>query len=225
MLTAIVSSAMYISPNSADAEPISAPPDVSGNIEKLISIRSNLNNDIDILVAPELYVSGYPIDDLVLREDFLNLVESEINKLVQCTKDNKSAIIVGAPRKDNNHIKNSVFVIENGNIVSIKDKYELPNTGVFDEQRIFKQGSLEDCVIIKGIKFGLPICEDIWEKTVLEKLSKSGAEIIIAINASPVISPEAIKSPLFLPSSDAVLLAKWFNIPPINIGRVNSIGR
>ena len=159
--------------------------DVSGNIEKLISIRSNLNNDIDILVAPELYVSGYPIDDLVLREDFLNLVESEINKLVQCTKDNKSAIIVGAPRKDNNQIKNSVFVIENGNIVSIKDKYELPNTGVFDEQRIFKQGSLEDCVIIKGIKFGLPICEDIWEKTVLEKLSKSGAEIIIAINASP----------------------------------------
>ena len=159
--------------------------DVSGNIEKLISIRSNLNTDIDILVAPELYVSGYPIDDLVLREDFLNLVESEINKLVQCTKDNKSAIIVGAPRKDNNHIKNSVFVIENGNIVSIKDKYELPNTGVFDEQRIFKQGSLEDCVIIKGIKFGLPICEDIWEKTVLEKLSKSGAEIIIAINASP----------------------------------------
>ena len=96
--------------------------DVSGNIEKLISIRSNLNNDVDILVAPELYVSGYPIDDLVLREDFLNLVESEINKLVQCTKDNKSAIIVGAPRKDNNHIKNSVFVIENGNIVSIKDK-------------------------------------------------------------------------------------------------------
>ena len=159
--------------------------DVSGNIEKLISIRSNLNTDIDILVAPELYVSGYPIDDLVLREDFLNLVESEINKLVKCTKDNKSAIIVGAPRKDNNHIKNSVFVIENGNIVSIKDKYELPNTGVFDEQRIFKQGSLEDCVIIKGIKFGLPICEDIWEKTVLEKLSKSGAEIIIAINASP----------------------------------------
>ena len=159
--------------------------DVSGNIEKLISIRSNLNNDIDILVAPELYVSGYPIDDLVLREDFLNLVESEINKLVTCTNDNKSAIIVGAPRKDNNHIKNSVFVIENGNIVSIKDKYELPNTGVFDEQRIFKQGSLEDCVIIKGIKFGLPICEDIWEKTVLEKLSKSGAEIIIAINASP----------------------------------------
>ena len=159
--------------------------DVSGNIDKLISIRAGLKDDVNILVAPELYVSGYPIDDLVLREDFLNLVEKEINKLADSTKDKKSAIIVGAPRKDNNSIKNSVFVIENGKIISIKDKYELPNTGVFDEQRIFKQGSLEDCVDIKGVKFGLPICEDIWEKTVLEKLSKSGAEIIIAINASP----------------------------------------
>ena len=159
--------------------------DVSGNIKKLISIRSKLDDDIDILVAPELYVSGYPIDDLVLREDFLNLVEKEINKLVKNTEDNKSAIIVGAPRKDNESIKNSVFVIENGKIISIKDKYELPNTGVFDEQRIFKQGSLEDCVEIKGVKFGLPICEDIWESTVLKKLSSSGAEIIISINASP----------------------------------------
>ena len=159
--------------------------DVTGNIDKLITIRSNLKDDVDILVAPELYISGYPIDDLVLREDFLNLVKKEINKLTESTKDKKSAIIVGAPRKDGNSIKNSVFVIENGKIISIKDKYELPNTGVFDEQRIFKQGFLEDCVDVKGVKIGLPICEDIWEKTVLEKLSKSGAEIIIAINASP----------------------------------------
>ena len=159
--------------------------DVTGNVDKLISIRSGLSEDVDILVAPELYVSGYPIDDLVLREDFLTLVEQEISRLKENTKDNKSAIIVGAPRKDKKNIKNSVFVIESGEITSIKDKYELPNTGVFDEQRIFKQGPLEDCVVIKGVKFGLPICEDIWEKTVLEKLSKSGAEIIIAVNASP----------------------------------------
>ena len=159
--------------------------DVTGNIEKLISVRSKLNEDIDILVAPELYISGYPIDDLVLREDFLNLVEQEINKLVLSTNDNKSAIIVGAPRKEKNNIKNSVFVIENGKIISIKDKYELPNTGVFDEQRIFKQGSLQDCVIVKGVKFGLPICEDIWESTVSKKLLETGAEIIVAINASP----------------------------------------
>ena len=81
--------------------------DVSGNIDKLISIRAGLNDDVDILVAPELYVSGYPIDDLVLREDFLTLVEQEISRLKENTKDNKSAIIVGAPRKDKKSIKNS----------------------------------------------------------------------------------------------------------------------
>ena len=56
--------------------------DVTGNVNKLITIRSKLDSDVDLLVAPELYVSGYPIDDLVLREDFLNLVESEIKRLV-----------------------------------------------------------------------------------------------------------------------------------------------
>ena len=159
--------------------------DVLGNMKKLMTIRSRLDSDVDILVVPELYISGYPIDDLVLREDFLSLVESEIKKLVEITKDGKSAIIFGAPRKDKTVIKNSVYVIEDGRIVAIRDKYELPNTGVFDEQRIFTEGNLESCVEIKNIKFGLPICEDIWKKTVLEKLTKSGAEIIIAINASP----------------------------------------
>ena len=57
--------------------------DVTGNVNKLITIRSKLDSDVDLLVAPELYVSGYPIDDLVLREDFLNLVESEIKRLVE----------------------------------------------------------------------------------------------------------------------------------------------
>ena len=159
--------------------------DVEKNISKLIKIRSKLKNDIDILVAPELYVSGYPIDDLVLREDFLNSVSDGIERLVTISKDKKSSIILGAPRKYNNSIRNSVFVIENGKILTIKDKYELPNTGVFDEQRIFSQGKLEDCVKIKNVNFGLPICEDIWEKHVVENLSSKGAEIIISINASP----------------------------------------
>ncbi len=159
--------------------------DVIGNTKKLIDVRSKLDEDIDILVAPELYISGYPIDDLVLREDFLDLVEKEINNLAKITIDNKSAIIVGAPRKKAGAIRNSVFVIEKGEIISVKDKYELPNTGVFDEQRIFEKGVLENCVKIKGVNFGLPICEDIWKETVLKKLSQSGAEILIAINASP----------------------------------------
>ena len=159
--------------------------DAVGNANKLIKIRSSLDDDVDIIVAPELYISGYPIDDLVLREDFLILVDNQIKKLAKVTKDNKSAIIVGAPRKDNNFIKNSVFVLENGKISTFRDKHELPNTGVFDEQRIFKSGPLSGPVNVKGVKIGLPICEDIWDDTVLECLAESGAEIVIAINASP----------------------------------------
>ncbi len=159
--------------------------DAVGNTNKLIELRSGLDKNVDLLVAPELYISGYPIDDLVLREDFLNLIEKQIEKLVNVTKDKKSAIIVGAPRQDKTSIKNSVFVIENGNVITFRDKYELPNTGVFDEQRIFKPGPLSGPVNVKGVKIGLPICEDIWEDTVIECLAESGSEIIIAINASP----------------------------------------
>ena len=159
--------------------------DAVTNVKKLITVRSSLDNDVDLIIAPELYISGYPIDDLVLREDFLILVESQIEKLAKVTKDNKSAIIVGAPRKDNNVIKNSVFVLENGKILTFRDKHELPNTGVFDEQRIFKPGPLSGPVNVKGVKIGLPICEDIWDDTVIECQAESGAEIVIAINASP----------------------------------------
>ena len=188
--------------------------DVERNVSKLIEIRSKLNDDIDILVAPELYVSGYPIDDLVLREDFLKSVELGIENLVSISKDNKSSIIIGAPRKFNNSIRNSVFVIENGKILTIKDKYELPNTGVFDEQRIFSQGQLENCVKIKNVNFGLPICEDIWEKRVLENLSTKGAEIIISINASPYTIVKKNER-----DSVAALRVNEINLPLIYLNR------
>ena len=188
--------------------------DVDKNITKLIEIRSKLEEDIDILVAPELYVSGYPIDDLVLREDFLKSVDQGIKNLVSISKDNKSSIILGAPRKFDSSIRNSVFVIENGKILTIKDKYELPNTGVFDEQRIFTQGELEDCVKIKNVNIGLPICEDIWEKRVVKNLSSKGAEIIISINASPYTT-EKMKERDFV----ATQRVKETNLPLIYLNR------
>ena len=85
--------------------------DVIGNVDKLISARSNLDNSVDILVAPELYISGYPIDDLVLREDFLDLVDKGLENLSKATKDCKSSIIVGAPRKEENTIRNQVLTV------------------------------------------------------------------------------------------------------------------
>ena len=150
--------------------------DVKGNISKLISIRNDLSNDVDIIVVPELYVTGYPIDDLVLRNDFLELVENEISDLAKLTNDGKAAIILGSPRKDQDKIRNSVFVLDQGKILSFRDKHNLPNTGVFDEQRIFTPGSLSGPVKIRETLIGLPV---------IDCLSETGAEIIISINASP----------------------------------------
>ena len=159
--------------------------DVKGNIIKLIDIRNNLKNEVDIIVVPELYVTGYPIDDLVLRNDFLELVENEINSLAKMTNDGKAAIILGAPRKEKNAIRNSVFVLDDGKITSFRDKHNLPNSGVFDEQRIFSPGALSGPVKIRNVLIGLPICEDIWTENVIECLCETGAEIILSINASP----------------------------------------
>ncbi|MDC0092974.1 NAD+ synthase [Alphaproteobacteria bacterium] len=159
--------------------------DVKGNIVKLIDIRNNLNNKVDIMVVPELYVTGYPIDDLVLRNDFLELVENEISSLAKLTNDGRAAIILGAPRKEKNSIRNSVFVLDDGKIISFRDKHNLPNSGVFDEQRIFSPGFLSGPVKVRDVLIGLPICEDIWTETVIECLCETGAEIILSINASP----------------------------------------
>ena len=159
--------------------------DVKGNIIKLIDIRNDLRNEVDIIVVPELYVTGYPIDDLVLRNDFLELVENEINSLAKMTNDGKAAIILGAPRKEKNAIRNSVFVLDDGKIISFRDKHNLPNSGVFDEQRIFSPGALSGPVKIRNVLIGLPICEDIWTENVIECLCETGAEIILSINASP----------------------------------------
>ena len=159
--------------------------DVKGNIIKLIDFRNNLKDEVDIIVAPELYVTGYPIDDLVLRNDFLELVENEINILAKITNDGKAAIVLGAPRKEKNSIRNSVFVLDDGKITSFRDKHNLPNSGVFDEQRIFSPGALSGPVKIRNVLIGLPICEDIWTENVIECLCETGAEIILSINASP----------------------------------------
>jgi NAD+ synthase len=159
--------------------------DVKGNVQKLINIRSNLNNNIDIIVVPELYISGYPIDDLVLRDDFLELVDHQLNELAKLTNDGKAAIIIGAPRKEKDTIRNSVFVLDEGEIIAFRDKHNLPNSGVFDEQRIFSQGPLSGPVKVRDVLIGLPICEDIWTETVVECLCETGADIILSINASP----------------------------------------
>ena len=159
---------------------------ITANIDRLLEARAKAEKlGAAIIVTPEMYLSGYPCDDLVLRSDFMAEVESGISRLAAETADGGPAIIVGAPHIDGDVIRNSVFVLDEGAIKARRDKVNLPNYGVFDDKRNFTAGELPGPVMVRGRRLGLPICEDIWTGDVVECLAESGAEIIISLNASP----------------------------------------
>ena len=160
--------------------------DVAGNCGRLSKARGEAaKNGAAVIVTPEMYLSGYPCDDLVLRDDFMGDVAAGIDRLAAITNDGGPAIIVGAPHAENGHIFNAVFVLDDGQIIARRDKVSLPNYGVFDDKRNFTAGGLPGPVMLRGIKFGLPICEDIWQPDVAECLQESGADILVTLNASP----------------------------------------
>ena len=159
--------------------------DLNKNLEKIISTREGVKNKGgDLCIFSELSITGYPPEDLVLRKSFICAVENVILKLISLSKDGGPAIIVGYPRNDNNKLKNSAALIDNGSI-SIVDKFHLPNYGVFDEARVFNSERVSGPLVFKGIRLGLMICEDMWFSDVAESLQESGAQILIVINGSP----------------------------------------
>jgi len=159
--------------------------DLNKNLEKIISTREGVKNKGgDLCIFSELSITGYPPEDLVLRKSFIYAVENVILKLISLSKDGGPAIIVGYPRNDNDKLKNSAALIDNGSI-SIVDKFHLPNYGVFDEARVFNSERVSGPLVFKGIRIGLMICEDMWFPDVAESLQESGAQILIVINGSP----------------------------------------
>ena len=159
---------------------------IAANVARLLEARRSAHDaGASIIVTPEMYLSGYPCDDLVLRSDFMGEVASGLRALADATADGGPAIIVGAPHVESGVITNAVFVLDEGEIRTRRDKVNLPNYGVFDDKRNFTAGAMPGPVLLRGMRLGLPICEDIWTPDVIECLAESGAEIIISLNASP----------------------------------------
>ena len=159
---------------------------VSANKEKLISAHKKAATlGADVIISPEMYLAGYPCDDLVYRNDFMAEIESSLLDLATHTIEKKPAIIVGAPRKQDDLLYNSLFVLDDGKIVHHYDKINLPNYGVFDDKRNFVSGNGTGPISVRGWRLGLAICEDIWTSDICETLQETGAQIIISLNASP----------------------------------------
>jgi NAD+ synthase len=147
----------------------------------------------DLVVTTELSVTGFPPEDLVLKPAFLACARDAVEALARDTADGGPGLIVGAPWLEEaeatgplrHHVTNSVFLLDAGEIVGRRDKRELPNYGVFDDVRIFKPGPPPGPLNFRGVRLGVPVCEDLWTPEVPECLVESGAEILIVPNGSP----------------------------------------
>ena len=158
--------------------------DLSGNSGKIISyIKKAKKIKADIVAFPELAVTGYPPEDLLLKPHFVQDNIEALHRIKSATEDIVS--VVGFV-DSNDGIYNAAAVISNGKLIDIYHKKHLPNYGVFDEYRYFRAGNKYPVYDLSGIKIGVTICEDIWhEKSPAIVQALNGASIIINLNASP----------------------------------------
>jgi NAD+ synthase len=157
--------------------------DIAGNVEKVKRARS-ASLGADLVVFPELFIAGYPPEDLVLKPAFQAACRAAIEALARETKSGP-ALLVGAPWLDGDRLYNAVALLDGGTIAAVRYKVDLPNYGVFDEKRVFAPGAMPGPVNFRGVRLGLPICEDIWGAEVVECLAETGAEMLIVPNGSP----------------------------------------
>lgn len=165
--------------------------DIEGNTDRIIEItkRAYKKHKADLVLFPELAITGYPPEDLLFRPGLYKRTRLALQKIADNVKN--TTVIVGYPDEKNNKRYNKAAFIEDGAIKATYAKHELPNYTVFDEKRYFSPGH-EPCVItLKNIKIGIIICEDLWFDQPIEETAKSGAEIVVCINASPFAQDKA----------------------------------
>jgi len=159
--------------------------DLINNAEKIkIFANTAVETNADLVVFPELALTGYPPEDLLLRDGFMEEVEFQIDRLCNELPSSVS-VLFGAPSRDNNCLFNSAYLIRNNIVSQIYNKQELPNYGVFDEKRYFSAGN-DLCVFeCKNTRIGVLICEDQWVDGPISNLAKFDIDMVISINASP----------------------------------------
>ncbi|MGY0574555.1 NAD+ synthase [Bradyrhizobium sp. RDM12] len=166
--------------------------DIEGNAAKVRSARARAIADgADLVLFPELFIAGYPPEDLVQKPAFQAGCRSTIEALARETADGGPALLVGTPWIEDGKLYNACALLDGGRIAALRFKCNLPNYGVFDEKRLFSRGPAAGPVTVRGVRIGVPICEDIWleesedYENVVETLAETGAEIILVPNGSP----------------------------------------
>lgn len=159
--------------------------DVRGNFNKILTIAQHARDQLqaDLVVFPELTLTGYPPEDLLFRAEFLNQVKHALIEL--CLHIHGIYILIGYPEQLEGKLYNAAGVIHHGEIIATYHKNILPNYAVFDEKRYFSAGDQPLVVTINGVNIGVTICEDLWHTGPAAATAEQGAQLLINLNASP----------------------------------------
>jgi NAD+ synthase len=160
--------------------------DIAGNLRKARAARAEAHRGgADLVLFSELFIVGYPPEDLVLKPALQDDAREAMERLAAETADGGPAVLIGAPWVEEDKLYNACLLLDGGRIAGRTFKVDLPNYGVFDEKRVFAPGPLPGPFNVRGIRIGVPVCEDIWTPDVVECLSETGGEILLVPNGSP----------------------------------------
>lgn len=159
--------------------------DLAGNSARIVDYaRQAIATGCSLMLTPELALSGYPPEDLLLRDDFNRACEEALRQLASSLPAGIT-VVVGHPLAENGDCYNAASVLQSGAITATYRKQVLPNHSVFDEVRYFTPGSEALVFTHEGVRFGVVICADVWEPGPAIMARKAGAEVLLALNASP----------------------------------------
>ncbi len=159
--------------------------DIAGNLERARAARAEAQSSgADIVLFSELFITGYPPEDLVLKPAFQADAMEAVAALAKDTARGP-AILIGTPWVKDGALYNGVAYLDAGVVQAVNFKVDLPNYGVFDEKRVFRPGPMPGPFNIRGVRVGVPICEDIWGPDPVECLTETGSEILLVPNGSP----------------------------------------
>ena len=160
--------------------------DIKGNTSKALEILNKAKEEsIDLVVFSELFLSGYPPEDLVLKRSFIKKCRISLDELTEFTNKKNLGFLIGLPILEDSNLYNAAALVDNGKVIGFSKKINLPNYSVFDEKRVFSKGKNSKIFNFRGTEIGIPICEDIWEKDVCKDLKKQGCDLLISPNGSP----------------------------------------
>ncbi|WAP70040.1 NAD+ synthase [Jiella pelagia] len=161
--------------------------DIAGNLVRARKARAEAAEaGADLVLFTELFIAGYPPEDLVLKPAFVAACMAAVEELAEDTADGGPGVVIGCPLRTEEGLYNAVAILDEGRVLAWRSKVDLPNYGEFDEKRVFQAGPMPGPVNFRGLRLGIPVCEDVWgDLGVCETLAESGAEILLVPNGSP----------------------------------------